>query len=583
MMKHQPTCICRSSAIALVLFLLATSPAQAEESESQACFTLQQKVIDTKISVDATKMRLDDFAELVERESKIPIRIDGLSLEEYGLTNNETVNAQYKNASLHSVLLWTLRQHDLTYYVDSDEVVITTADTVEDLQQTRFHPVAKLLGDSEPDYDSLIEMTCAVVKPPSWEELGGPSSIAPINGGLVARQITQNHLLLDRLYEQLAQSQAMPVDNYEVKPRLVTLLPAESVTLREQLDSQQIEIAFDQVPLGKAIEDLRKATGLNLVLDSRALEDIGLDAECSVTLQARKRSVARTLELMLAPLVYMVQDDVVIVTTESEQESSPEIRVYPVRDLVWRGLDKHEPQLKQILKQFYPPITASRNNSNQPYRDLLPSPVLDSIPTDHDLQELITTTIEPESWEELGGPGSIKFLPSADCFVVSQSAPIHEKLADTLEQIRQHSPPLDLNEFGAALDRENNEVLTVTFSLDQSRQGTSLFQEADMQEIARQIKIHVEPRNWNRDEYFVETLQDKVTIRHRREVVRKVLAWLINQGILTPRITGYSCRGPLYGGFIEPSPPSPHSETVPVVPSSENQSSEAPFGASPTM
>ncbi|PQO29972.1 hypothetical protein [Blastopirellula marina] len=582
MMQHHRSRFHQPFVTALALILLAISPALAKGPASQACLTMQQQVIDAKISVDVTEMRLTDFAELVERESKIPIRIDVLSLEENGLPDDAVVEARFKHASLHHVLLWTLRQLDLTYYVDSDEVVITAVYTADAAQQTRFHPVAKLLGNPKPDYDSLIDMSCEIVQPDSWKQLGGPGSIAPLNGGLVVSQITSNHLLLTRLYEQLVQAQAMQADDYDVKSRLVTFLPTETATLRTQLDRQQVEMAFDHIPLGEAIETVRKATGLNLVLDIRALEDIGLDAKYRVTLRARKRSVARTLELLLDPLVFMVQDDVVVVTTRDAQESHLEIRVYPMRDLVWRGLDQQDPHFKESLAQSYPPITIRRPYSDLPYRSLLPSPVLDSIPANTYLRELITTTIHPESWEELGGPGSIVFLPSADCFVVSQTAPIHEKLADSLQQIRKHSAPLDLEEFAAAVDRENDEIVTATFSVAKSSQGTSLFREADMHEIARQIQKHVEPESWSSGDFFVETLQDNVTVRHRREVVREVLAWLVNHGIVEPRIRGGTCIGPIYRSFGD-SPPTLQSNDVPSVPIIETPMTESSFGASPIM
>jgi general secretion pathway protein D len=53
------------------------------------------------------------------------------------------------------------------------------------------------------------------------------------------------------------------------------------------------------------------------------------------------------------------------------------------------------------------------------------------------LIELITTTIAPQSWDEVGGPGSISGFETNLSLVVSQTQEVHEQIADLLEQLRR--------------------------------------------------------------------------------------------------------------------------------------------------
>jgi general secretion pathway protein D len=53
------------------------------------------------------------------------------------------------------------------------------------------------------------------------------------------------------------------------------------------------------------------------------------------------------------------------------------------------------------------------------------------------LTELITSTIAPTSWQEVGGPGAISGYENNLSLVVSQTQEVHEQIADLLEQLRR--------------------------------------------------------------------------------------------------------------------------------------------------
>ncbi len=54
------------------------------------------------------------------------------------------------------------------------------------------------------------------------------------------------------------------------------------------------------------------------------------------------------------------------------------------------------------------------------------------------LIDLITTTVKPQTWDEVGGPGSISHFPNNLSLVISQTQEVHEEIVDLLEQLRRN-------------------------------------------------------------------------------------------------------------------------------------------------
>jgi hypothetical protein len=68
--------------------------------------------------------------------------------------------------------------------------------------------------------------------------------------------------------------------------------------------------------------------------------------------------------------------------------------------------------------------------------------------------DVIETAIQPESWENLSGPGSIMYYPGALGFVVRQTPAVHTELADFLDKLRA-LPPSVTDQSGLAQVRPN--------------------------------------------------------------------------------------------------------------------------------
>ncbi len=166
------------------------------------------------------------------------------------------------------------------------------------------------------------------------------------------------------------------------------------------------QLEFVDAPLVDVIDYLKDYHGIAIVLDVKALEDVGIDADESVTVNLKGVSLRSALNQMLRPLdlAWTVHDEVLLITTTEAEENMLCTKVYDVSDLVVCR-DQH-----------------------------------DRLWDDYDtLVEAITSTISPITWDCVGGVGSITgaSLGKAKVLVVRQTYKVHGELAELLATLRE--------------------------------------------------------------------------------------------------------------------------------------------------
>ncbi len=228
----------------------------------------------------------------------------------------------------------------------------------------------------------------------------------------------------------------------QIAPR--PLPSPEQAKILAALD-QPTEFDFQERPLGEVMDYFKQQHELRIVLDNRALSDEGLDADTPVTQTLKNIRLWSALRLLLEQLdlTYVVRDGYLLITTKTEAENKLRIKVYPVEDLVTLDSD------------FRPAPLASDGADNSPSRsDMLPRPTigefgggmglrgfglnrLDDEGNYSGLIDLITTTIAPTTWDEVGGPGSITADPRSRSIAVSQTDEVHDQIVVLLAALRR--------------------------------------------------------------------------------------------------------------------------------------------------
>ena len=168
-----------------------------------------------------------------------------------------------------------------------------------------------------------------------------------------------------------------------------------------------VAVDFQETPLNAAIRKLGDLMEVNMVLDTRSLEEGGLKATAPVTIIVTDVTARSALKLILEPmnLTYIVEDEVLKVVSRQRSKGAVIVKTYSFADL------------RPVLPQDLP---------GKPQADVF-----------SELRQLMMSTIDPDSWDESGGVGSIQRHRETDSLVVRQSADVHAAIVDLLQQIRR--------------------------------------------------------------------------------------------------------------------------------------------------
>lgn len=252
----------------------------------------------------------------------------------------------------------------------------------------------------------------------------------------------------------------------------------------EQKLKTPVLLQFQNAPLSQVMDYLARMAAVNMHLDPEGLAQEGISTEDPVTINlSQEISLQSALNLILEPrhLGYVIKDEVLKITSEQLREGTVYAYVYNVADLVI-PIPNFVPSSGMGLAAAYNnamssvgfgasgpfggsaaplAVLASRDGSRN---SAMVSPsVLAQMPTspagtssstmpmgfgpgglggaamaDFDsLIDLITTTVQPTTWDDVGGAGSIAPFETNLSLVISQTQDVHDEIADLLQQLRR--------------------------------------------------------------------------------------------------------------------------------------------------
>jgi len=187
-------------------------------------------------------------------------------------------------------------------------------------------------------------------------------------------------------------------------PQLIGGTPASADARRrilEALRSSPTTVEFLEVPLRDVVGYLKDYHKIEVQIDTKALDDVGLTVDEPITKSLSGISLRSALKLTLRDLdlTYVIQDEVLLITTPEEAENRFITMLYPVSELLAEG--DRQGHFAADGKTL---ITA------------------------------IVSTVQPTTWDEVGGPGSITGVSfrGVDALLVSQTEEVHEEIAELL-------------------------------------------------------------------------------------------------------------------------------------------------------
>jgi hypothetical protein len=198
-----------------------------------------------------------------------------------------------------------------------------------------------------------------------------------------------------------------PKDWEKKKKRLETVeLTAKEKKIMEALD-KPITVGFNERPLEEALQDLSNLFDQPLLLDKKSLEDLLVDLKKGVSLNVKGVSGRTVLRSILASqgLTFIVKDETIQIVTVEKAKTQLATRVYYLGDIV-TGVGLFGDF------RFGPFLNLAQQQENVRL-----------------VTETITKSIDPMSWKENGGPGSVTFHAPSMSLIVRASTEVHFTLS----------------------------------------------------------------------------------------------------------------------------------------------------------
>ncbi len=127
----------------------------------------------------------------------------------------------------------------------------------------------------------------------------------------------------------------LTVNRRELMARLEPRKDARTLAIEKKM-TEDVTINFDKQPISEAVSFLENYTGLNIEIDPKALAEEGFTPDTPVSLSVNKIKLRKALELLLRPLnlTYVIDDEVILVTSPQSGAAKTYSKVYYVGDLV---------------------------------------------------------------------------------------------------------------------------------------------------------------------------------------------------------------------------------------------------------
>lgn len=238
---------------------------------------------------------------------------------------------------------------------------------------------------------------------------------------------------------------------------------------------QPIHFGFQDTPLRDVITALGQLSGIPVYPDELALQEASINLSHPLTMDANGMAMKSALNILLGKirLTYVIRDEALLITTAEKAHQSFKRVVYPIADLIV-PVENHPVDetddltaiLRRHLNSQYP---QHQGPSPQPgYHSLPPAPPVSSYGSglagafaatsqsqapgspsystpkrapgetlENLLMDLIKGTIQPHTWKDMGGPGTIQYYPLGMAMVINQVQEVQGEVLDLLAALRR--------------------------------------------------------------------------------------------------------------------------------------------------
>jgi len=204
----------------------------------------------------------------------------------------------------------------------------------------------------------------------------------------------------------------------------------EGMSLEERLEAKASFLGKG-VSLDTFARELEQALENRVVIATRKFDEENGNNPLLLSYKLKEVRVKSALKHVLSEfgLTYLLRDNTLRITTVEDAASQLETRIYDFRDLMKLPSAINKPQ--EVVREV--PATGGGFGGGPRMHIFNPTIGRDGNYEIGDLFIVITTCAEPDSWDDVGGPGSISEFKGLA--IISQTQAGHEKVELLLNQL----------------------------------------------------------------------------------------------------------------------------------------------------
>jgi hypothetical protein len=357
-------------------------PEIADEPKCIDPATIVPAKLAAKATCDFSDSSLREVVEWLQEKHGLVVLLDKSGLGEINVSAADRISDHLDDAPIY-LLLNRLSLNGMAWYFEDDILHITSRDSAESHANTLTYNVGDLL-DAGYKLDRLEELITGTVSPESWQSVGGEGVVSSLGDVLFVRQNQRIHFEVNALLAALRRH-ARQTFVYD---------PIQHLALREKL-KQNVSVNFVDVPLEAAVKELAEIAKVDVRLDLQAVRAAGVREREPITLKLADRKLETVLQAIMLnlKLTWILRDGILWITSPEQDSEANKIAVYDVRDLCRDGAESDA------------------------------------------LIEALTSQAEPDSWDSVGGPGTIE-AANPGTLVITHQERVQMRILELLETYR---------------------------------------------------------------------------------------------------------------------------------------------------
>lgn len=295
---------------------------------------------------------LIDFLRFVTDFSTIPITLDPDALALVSATPQTLINVKQSNTNVAKLLSDVLGSIHLGYVRADGHLLVTRPPPADGQLLAHSYPAADLVGEDPRELARLADIIVEMVAPGSWEENGCVGIVRQKVPSLEFKHRDVEKFRALVFCDRLRVARGLPPQSnfnrelFKLEPRL---------SQAEQRLATPVTINYVQPTLFVRILDrLGKEAGLQIIVDWRAVAELGWTPEGEATISANNEPIGQALAKMLLPmdLTYrVVNANTVQITSPTALIARLDIEFYPIEKAL---LPQETPEefLQHVRKQL---------------------------------------------------------------------------------------------------------------------------------------------------------------------------------------------------------------------------------------